>query len=792
MFETPTCKYCGCHNIECLACCSKTGYYFCNGKGDTRQSHILHHLRSMNFNEITLPEENKYHPIPFKCYVCESTNIFDLGFMTNNASFFIVCSSNCRDQLCQIEEGVNKDYFEPLVSDGFINKEVVAIPNPEEYEKIPISRVISVCQEIQETIGIKQESAQSQIKSAKLQYQSVEEFVSIQTEFVENECEETKKVESFQFKNIHLVWKDGFHCQFKSPAKLYQISKPGSYLVFQNGSQNEYDNEYGYISKKHRNFLIDVTFESTSFHLTYTKSDKNNFQVGIQFKSTRFDRQKAALDSYLKSEKCMNKIIKNVLLGNFSELTATSRLKESIQFCEPRSTYFPRFTKVQINRMMTALSQRFTLIEGAPGTGKTTMSAALAYSFVQANIKPVLVCSQTDEAVNVSMLTIAKTGLKVFRYASSMIETFNQKIDKYLTTRNALNNFKDISSYSEIELLNEKERQNIEKVELKTIQESDVICATCNEIGDKKLLTNPAAQFCAIIVDECCSITDSNLLIPLVKNCQHLIMLGDVVGEIKMKLSKVAKSARFDLSLMERLMLIGFKPSLLNVQFRMHPELADYPSKIFYGNFLKTKFNETENKIKSAINWPNQNIPLFFWNVDSNEEKSDDGFSYKNDQELKSISILLNSILSKGEIKEKEIGIISPCIGQKKYLIEKLPDLITKSEKTDVNNIEIGTVEDFQGKEKNFVIMSLVRANKEFDIGTLNQKNNFCVSLTRARFGLVIIGCAETFSKSKMWCRYIQYCKDKNVFVEGDYDCLKVSDFKPLIELDDNYDNDYE
>ena len=91
-----------------------------------------------------------------------------------------------------------------------------------------------------------------------------------------------------------------------------------------------------------------------------------------------------------------------------------------------------------------------------------------------------------------------------------------------------------------------------------------------------------------------------------------------------------------------------------------------------------------------------------------------------------------------------------------------------------ISDIEIGTIDDFQGKEKNFIILSLL--SDDSDNAILNSKNNFCVALTRARFGLIIVGCAGTFLENAMWSDFVNFCKEKNAIVEGSLDSLKVSE----------------
>jgi len=95
------------------------------------------------------------------------------------------------------------------------------------------------------------------------------------------------------------------------------------------------------------------------------------------------------------------------------------------------------------------------------------------------------------------------------------------------------------------------------------------------------------------------------------------------------------------------------------------------------------------------------------------------------------------------------------------------------------DELEIASVDTFQGREKDFIIFSCVRINPEHEIGFLKDTRRLCVSLTRAKYGLIVIGNAETFSESELWCNFIKSFQDRNCFVEGLLDELKISKFEP-------------
>ena len=148
------CEYCGCQAVDCLARCVKTGLYFCNGKGDTSTSHIVHYLRSNALTQFTVPETNAWAQIDLKCYVCESRNVYNLGFLpSEDGQLYLVCRTPCQYDASMIERNVNNEAFRPIISNGEILSDMVRVPKPEEYEKVTMERVHAVNTAILEKLG---------------------------------------------------------------------------------------------------------------------------------------------------------------------------------------------------------------------------------------------------------------------------------------------------------------------------------------------------------------------------------------------------------------------------------------------------------------------------------------------------------------------------------------------------------------------------------------------------------------------------------------------------------------
>jgi regulator of nonsense transcripts 1 len=213
----------------------------------------------------------------------------------------------------------------------------------------------------------------------------------------------------------------------------------------------------------------------------------------------------------------------------------------------------------------------------------------------------------------------------------------------------------------------------------------------------------------------------------------------------------------------------------------MHPAISAFPSEVFYNKLLSDGVFFERKWEREVLPWPNLGLPLMFWNVRSVEENYESALSYVNRNEALCVSLILERMAENG-VKGCDVGIITPYAGQQTYLIECLPFLCGNLERGFFEDLEIASVDAFQGREKNFVIFSLVRANDSNQIGFVKDVRRMCVSLTRAKYGLVVVGNAETFARNKLWVKYIEHCISVGVFVEGDgLDGLRKGSFNSMI-----------
>ena len=784
MSETPKCQYCGCEVENCLGRCATTGLYFCNGKGDTLQSHLIHHLRSLHFDKIILPESNPFHQVPLKCYVCGSENIFRLGFLRtkNNTNIYIACRSPCQFHESLVSRGVDNTTFSPLVSNGMILPDVIPPPAPDQYTKISMAKAIQISDAIRRQL--KGEAADSDtvggLRRAKNVYDSPGQFCKIMNAFVENERSENEALEKAQrFSGLCPTWDSPTLCRIKAPPALYRNLSLGSAVKFSQYINGEEVTEIAKVVKRNKNMTLECKFDAPS----QFAENQQPCTVFVVFNSLIYERQKAALAAFSGEKKPMDGFIINCILGKTDRFNEKNKINGRVaKVAELPTKYFKKLNPSQETAIKRALTQRFTLLQGPPGTGKTTTIAALALSFVKAGISPVLVCAQSNVATDFATLRVAQTGVSVTRVLSSTREEVAGDINQYTTKELAKAKFGE--EWEKVAHLKDDEsRKAVTKMEIEVVRSSDVVCTTCMSAGGARLTGR--IKFEAVIFDESGQCLDPDLLIPLVHGCKQCVLVGDHKQLGPVVVSRKAERARYDLPLMQRLIINGIHPIVLRTQYRMHPALSAFPSEAFYqGMLLDGVTAEHRTWPNKFINWPNPDLPLLFWNINSQEEFYESGLSYVNRHEVGVVAVILEAMYKAG-IKSTDVGVITPYAGQQAYLIETLPEICANiDDKSFFDEIEIASVDAFQGREKNFIILSNVRANDQHDLGFVKDLRRLCVSLTRARYGLIVLGCANTFAENPTWCKYIKHCQERGVFVEGSFNNFTPSSFTPLIDLD--------
>ena len=252
-------------------------------------------------------------------------------------------------------------------------------------------------------------------------------------------------------------------------------------------------------------------------------------------------------------------------------------------------------------------------------------------------------------------------------------------------------------------------------------------------------------------------------MIPLVLGCKQVVLVGDHQQLGPVIMNKKAARAGLTQSLFERLVVLGNRPIRLQVQYRMHPCLSEFPSNFFYEGSLQNGVTAPERLRKNIdFPWPAPDTPMFFYQNLGQEEISSSGTSFLNRYFLYSLSCVtgaqrrhrteasnVEKIVTKffkSGVLPNQIGVITPYEGQRSYIVTYM-QFNGSLKKELYKDVEVASVDAFQGREKDYIILSCVRSNEHQGIGFLSDPRRLNVALTRAKYGIVILGNPKVLSK---------------------------------------------
>nr|XP_016477754.1 PREDICTED: regulator of nonsense transcripts 1 homolog isoform X2 [Nicotiana tabacum] len=505
----------------------------------------------------------------------------------------------------------------------------------------------------------------------------------------------------------------------------------------------------------------------------------HGLSVDFVWKSTSFDRMQSAMKTFAVDETSVSGYIYHHLLGHEVEM-------QMVRNALPRrfgAPGLPELNASQVFAVKSVLQKPISLIQGPPGTGKTVTSAAIVYHMAKQGQGQVLVCAPSNVAVDQLAEKISATGLKVVRLCAKSREAVSSPVE-HLTLHYQVRHL-DTSEKSELHKLqqlkdeqgelsssDEKKYKALKRAtEREIAQSADVICCTCVGAGDPRLAN---FRFRQVLIDESTQATEPECLIPLVLGAKQAVLVGDHCQLGPVIMCKKAARAGLAQSLFERLVFLGVKPIRLQVQYRMHPALSEFPSNSFYEGTLQNGVTINERQSTGIdFPWPVPNRPMFFYVQMGQEEISASGTSYLNRTEAANVEKIVTTFL-KGGVVPSQIGVITPYEGQRAYIVNYMARNGSLRQQL-YKEIEVASVDSFQGREKDYIILSCVRSNEHQGIGFLNDPRRLNVALTRARYGIVILGNPKVLSKQPLWNGLLTHYKEHECLVEGPLNNLKQS-----------------
>lgn len=302
------------------------------------------------------------------------------------------------------------------------------------------------------------------------------------------------------------------------------------------------------------------------------------------------------------------------------------------------------------------------------------------------------------------------------------------------------------------------------QLQAKILNEAQVICSTLSGSAHD-FLSSLGLTFEKVIIDEACQCVELSAIIPLRYGCTKCIMVGDPNQLPPTVLSQTAASLKYDRSLFVRMQeQFPECAHLLDVQYRMHPDISKFPSAEFYASRL----HDGEGMLqKNTRPWHSERFfgPYRFFDVVGKHQQHELTRSLFNRSEAQIVLEMVEHLMQALPSNEftGRIGVISPY----KEQIRTLKDIFSrKFGRQILNEVDFNTVDGYQGQEKEIIIMSCVRASDTGNVGFLSDVRRMNVALTRARTTLWILGNSKSLSRNKVWKRLLEDASSRGVVSE--------------------------
>lgn len=797
------CAYCGIEEPSVLAQCGICSRWFCNCDAGGGQSHIVHHLVRAKHKEVRTLNDTQL--IDLECYNCGTKNIFKLGLIINSSTneARILCRDVCFPKDLG-DSSWDKGNYENMIVSKHITDCLVSCPPISDFHDNSVK--LKDCERLEKIWLTKKEATVSalyqQDETGEILFEDVElpdipltfddraHYADIFRQFVTYERDVQKAAtENTVITEVSIRFISGGIDEMASGKKSersvvieinedlfddFRVNVGDNFLV----SNPSFEPEKG----------IGIKFTITSIGMGnirmsgsrygFPSSLTTGYTIKAIFNDISYARMLKALKKLEIVESCVHSSIMSRLLGQVDRNEFPSSYRANLISNIPNQ---PELNTHQLHAIQFAMNRTVSLIQGPPGTGKTVVSVALVYNLVKNGAKTVLVCAPTNVAADQLAVRLNQTGIKVLRvlgssreemYVGSEVEPLClhyivPRVDAaiYELYLEQLNN-----GTSKKEIYQSK-LPELKAIEMQVINSAEVICCTLSVASNYGL-----DGVDAVLIDEATQAREPETLIPMVHECKQLILVGDHQQLGPTIVNNNCKHHHYGRSLFERLIILGEQSVMLKVQYRMHPCLSEFPSNTFYNGELQNGVTASQRSHRFNIKWPNANVPMMFWSVEGEERLGNAGMSCVNETEASCVKQIVQQLLSSG-IQGSSIGVISPYVGQ----IRQIQMMFAREARSGglmagrFLEVDVNSVDSYQGSEKEYIVYSCVRCNKNGNIGFLTDKARLNVAITRAKYGLFIIGNPETLREDSVWNSLMIHCRSKMCLVEGPLVALQAS-----------------
>ena len=497
------------------------------------------------------------------------------------------------------------------------------------------------------------------------------------------------------------------------------------------------------------------------------------------------DRMVAALEALFSDEN--STLLRELFYGQVRDMEGSSSRSANLGGIQKRlqaqSKHTGELNSSQASAFSNAMEYRLSLIQGPPGTGKTHTAVRILAAWARNGAGPILAVADSNVAVDNLLEGLLDQGVKAIRLgqpvkvreslrdatmAAQMEEHhLREDVDTIIgLNEDALRRLpslkgkekglahRDIKKgWKEVRRIENQMRDDI-------LEHAQVICATCVGAGDRLL---DSRRFPLVLLDEATQATEPASLIPLTKGARHVVLVGDHHQLPPTVISRRAEQDGLSKSLFERLIALGAPSTMLTTQYRMHPAIREWPSERFYAGKLEDGVSANDRTAPAGFMWPNWDAPVAFIPVDGAESSSPDGASKQNMDEAGLAVRVVDMLLSGGDISPNQIGVVTPYSGQVRLLNDLFESAGGREENERYHGLEIKTVDGYQGREKEVIVLSSVRANEKGQMGFLTDRRRLNVAITRARRGLILLGHPRTLRNDPNWESWCDWASESGL-----------------------------
>ncbi len=444
-------------------------------------------------------------------------------------------------------------------------------------------------------------------------------------------------------------------------------------------------------------------------------------------------------------------------------------------------TYFnQKLNQYQREAVAKALAAHdVALVHGPPGTGKTTVLVEIIRHAIAGGAR-VLASAPSNIAVDNMLEKLLDTDLKVVRMghparildslrhatlSAQVAEHPDQKFIDELDVQRAhlvrqlqrahdrrLSWDERHALQKEINALWQEARDMEYGIGKGIVASADVVLVTHGGLA-KTLSKKP---FDLLIMDEASQATEPLSWIPITQ-AKKVVFAGDSLQLPPTIYSEEAKKQGLGLTLFERLQ--GLVPrevqTLLRVQYRMHETIMGFPSQQLYEGKLVADESVRDHTIEELPGITPSTLtskPLMF--IDTAGAGYDETWnelleSRENEGEARLALSLYQELRGSG-VPAKSMALLTPYVAQAR-LLRQLAGM--------EEGIEIGSIDGYQGREKEAIILSLVRSNDKGEVGFLGDTRRMNVGMTRARRLLIVLGDSTTLARHPFYARFLEYAE---------------------------------